>query len=89
MSPSSNSRAAPKTYARIYCTPEERDLWTQIARNLNYESFTHFARAAIQLLSANPHLQEILRGTQGKDSDENLAQIMQILAQIEEQAKVS
>ncbi|MHA2233182.1 MAG: hypothetical protein ACXAB4_11920, partial [Candidatus Hodarchaeales archaeon] len=66
MSPKASSQSAPKTYARIYCTPKEREMWTQTARDLKYETFSDFALTAIELLRANPLLPEILEQNQEK-----------------------
>ncbi|MFQ5978219.1 MAG: hypothetical protein ACE5OZ_08825 [Candidatus Heimdallarchaeota archaeon] len=87
MSPKASSQTAPKTYARLYCTPKEREEWTQTARNRKYETFSDFARTAIEMLCANPHLPDILEKNQGRATDENMAQIMRILTQIEAEVR--
>lgn len=87
MSPKASSQSTQKTYARLYCTPKEREVWTQTAHNLKHETFSDFARTAIELLCANPQLPEILEKNQERASDENMAQIMRILTQIDAQVR--
>ncbi|MFW9916106.1 MAG: hypothetical protein ACFFGZ_10920 [Candidatus Thorarchaeota archaeon] len=89
MSPKINSRSNSRTYARIYCTPEERERWARYAHDARYESFSHFARAAIELLIGNPDLPGVVVVEEVIDQPNalNIEDIMRILAEIDAKAR--
>jgi hypothetical protein len=89
MSPKINSRSNSRTYARIYCTPEERERWTRYARDSRYETFSDFARTAIELLIGNPDLPSIVVVEEVRELPNglNIEEIMHILAEIDTKAR--
>lgn len=89
MSPKINARSNSRTYARIYCTPEERERWTRYARDSRYETFSHFARVAIELLIGNPDLPGMVVVEEVSDHPNglNMEEIMRILAEIDARAR--